>query len=392
MKNLNELAPTSAGVQEFIEHVKDTPGLLKHLGFRSVKALKKYIDEADYDDFQELKRDSKKFKPNIKEDVEKLGLNKLTIKILNLIHGEKKKYKTRKELEEKISKILKYIGLDPDLAKYYLFTYLLNPRPKGDFENLTQAEFFDPRSAKGRSISNTSAAEFTKATLPFKGSNLTGYWTKDFKGVPVYVVESYGWYPVYLYKSGYWYEVIGRYSSSTGRQMSNANPMMGDTKWERKLDSKVYLVTADEMKELLRNKTHDELINSKKQKFLKKSDELGSQRKQRAKIYGFNREEQPSFIKFKIKNVQEVNGKPTLFIDIIDVLKRIGEKEQPTPENYTKGELHNITKEKVENTVKHKVLLNLKEYLGERPKSWWGTTIEDPSLFDIKFNHLRENN
>ena len=34
-----ELSPKSAGVQEFIQFVKDTPGLLKHLQFKTHKSL-----------------------------------------------------------------------------------------------------------------------------------------------------------------------------------------------------------------------------------------------------------------------------------------------------------------------------------------------------------------
>jgi hypothetical protein len=60
-KLLLELSPKSEGVKEFISRVKETPGLLKHLGFRTFKALEEFIRDNDYEDFQELKRDEEKF-------------------------------------------------------------------------------------------------------------------------------------------------------------------------------------------------------------------------------------------------------------------------------------------------------------------------------------------
>lgn len=50
-----ELAPHSSGVQEFITLVKDKPELLKHLHFRNMNDLLEYIDNADYEDFTELR-------------------------------------------------------------------------------------------------------------------------------------------------------------------------------------------------------------------------------------------------------------------------------------------------------------------------------------------------
>jgi len=61
-KILKELSPKSVGVNEFIDEVEGTPGLLKFLGFKSIKSLRDYIQDGDYDDFDELKKELKKFK------------------------------------------------------------------------------------------------------------------------------------------------------------------------------------------------------------------------------------------------------------------------------------------------------------------------------------------
>lgn len=60
-KLLMELSKNSAGVKEFIEDVKGTPGLLKHLGFSTHKSLEEYILDSSYKEFQELKKESETF-------------------------------------------------------------------------------------------------------------------------------------------------------------------------------------------------------------------------------------------------------------------------------------------------------------------------------------------
>ena len=56
-----ELSPKSTGVQEFIQKVKDTPGLLKFLHFKTYKSLEEYITDGNYNDMVELKKDAEKF-------------------------------------------------------------------------------------------------------------------------------------------------------------------------------------------------------------------------------------------------------------------------------------------------------------------------------------------
>lgn len=58
---LNELSPKSSGVSDFLKKIEDTNGALTHLGFKSMKSLKDFISDGDYDDFQELKDDLEKF-------------------------------------------------------------------------------------------------------------------------------------------------------------------------------------------------------------------------------------------------------------------------------------------------------------------------------------------
>ena len=60
-KLISELSKNSAGVKDFIEKVKNTPGLLKHLGFNTHQSLEHYILDGSYKDFKELKKESETF-------------------------------------------------------------------------------------------------------------------------------------------------------------------------------------------------------------------------------------------------------------------------------------------------------------------------------------------
>jgi hypothetical protein len=66
-KRLNELSPKSNGVEEFIEMVKSTKGLVKHLGFKNLKSLEEYIIDNGIKEFYELIEDSADFIKNSEE-------------------------------------------------------------------------------------------------------------------------------------------------------------------------------------------------------------------------------------------------------------------------------------------------------------------------------------
>jgi hypothetical protein len=66
-KRLNELSPKSNGVEEFLEMVKSTKGLVKHLGFKNLKSLEEYIIDNGIKEFYELIEDSADFIKNSEE-------------------------------------------------------------------------------------------------------------------------------------------------------------------------------------------------------------------------------------------------------------------------------------------------------------------------------------
>jgi hypothetical protein len=428
-KQINELSDESSGVKDFIEDVKNTPGLLKHLGFKKIKALEVYIREGGYEDFQELKSDAKKFhnKKDIKEEVKKgkvlcdncgwswdlsdggkdkymchkcgndntphlknikeqlteEGLNRSTVKLFKILNVEKKNLKTRANILEFLTKALKLIGLNPDLALYYLELYVLNYRKDGNYESLGKNDLIDPKKQKGKTITNTKAWMYTIAQMPFKGSNLSAQWRNDSKGVPVYIVQSYGWYPIFVYKKGIWYQIADSYSSSTGRQISNSNPNHWRA-YNKDIESDVYYMTKDELRKLINYADHDEIMKEKLERFKSKGKESSTQKTKNVS-QGWGRDSVK--IKFKIKSIDEEDGKSVVNIDILDVLRREGNKGVETPDNYLKGEINGVTKESVENTIISDLGQKFKEFIGQRMKWKDGTPKTDNVEF--RFNHLR---
>ena len=307
------------------------------------------------------------------------------VKLFKMLNEEKKKNKTRASLIEVIKNYAPYMNIPPEYALYLLELYVLNYRKDGDYSGLTKENFIDPRKNKGKTTTNPKAKLYTVAQLPFRGSNLEGYWSKDYYGKPYYKVVSYGWYPVYIFKDDKWYEVTGKYSSSTSKQMNNANPV----KWNDYLDNKVYTLTQDEMKMLEHGKSHDEVMKTKLEKLKSIEPEI-SKRKKTAKIYNSYGFENPpnTNIKFKVKSVDIEGDKAIVTVDIYDVVERRGNKEVPTTQNYLKGEFPNLTTKKVEDKIASKMRGELKDYTGTRFR--YTDEIPPGTKIEFKFNHLKK--
>jgi hypothetical protein len=306
-------------------------------------------------------------------------------KLFKILDEEKKKKKKRAEILEVIENLAPYMNISPDYALYLLELFLLNYRKDGDYSGLTKDNFVDPRKQQGKTTSNTKANLYTVAQMPFKGANLIGRWSKDYNGKPFYEVVSYDWYPVYIFKDNKWYEVTGRYSSSTSRQMSNSNPV----DWSDELEEPVYLLTREEMDMLKRGMSHEQVMRHKVEALKKFEPEL-TKRKKTAKSYRWHGEAETANanIKFKIKSVEEEGDKATVTIDILDVIHRGDSGEEPTPQNYLKGEMKGMSKELAEEKVKVKVMGLLRDYMASR----FRYNGEDPPIQNIlfKFNHLKQ--
>lgn len=308
----------------------------------------------------------------------------IIVKLFKMLNEEKKKNKTRTSLIQVIERYVPYMNIPSEYALYLLELYLLNYRKDGDYSSLTKENFVDPRKQKGKTTSNPKAKLYTIAQLPFKGSNLEGYWSEDRNGKPYYKVVSYGWYPVYIFKDDKWYEVTETYSSSTSKQMSNANPV----NWNDYLENQVYALTPDEMKMLERGNSHEEVMKSKLKK-LKSIEPEVSKRKKIVRSWGGYQHNTPQInIKFKINSIDLDGDKAIVTVDVYDVVKRVNGKGVDTPENYLKGELPNITTNTVENQIISKMRGELKDYVGTRFR--YTDEIPPDTKIDFKFNHLKK--
>jgi hypothetical protein len=89
-------------------------------------------------------------------------------------------------------------------------------------------------------VSNREARYYVENMMPFKANNLEGKFKNG-----VYVVLSYGYYPIFIYKDGRWFENLNKYSSSTGKQMSQTRPDKTSKISREEMD---YLMNTGELK------------------------------------------------------------------------------------------------------------------------------------------------
>jgi hypothetical protein len=82
------------------------------------------------------------------------------------------------------------------------------------------------------------------------------------------------------------------------------------------------------------------------------------------------------------------DDKAIVTIDIYDVINRENDKEVPTPQNYFKGEIPNLTPKKVEDKITIKMRDELRDYTGTRTR--YTDEIPPGTKIEFKFNHLKK--
>jgi hypothetical protein len=327
----------------------------------------------------------------IMEEVENQNpLTPIEVKLFKELNKGTNKLESDKKILEKLDTILAYLSIPKKTAKYYLALYKANYRPEGDYQNLTSDEFFGLRHLPPTRTTNVESDTYSTAKLPFKGSNLYGKWEKDSKGVEYYVIVSYNWYPIYLFKEDKWYKIYHPYSTSTSKQMSNVNPI----EYDSSIGTDVIFVTKDEMGALRYNATYEDIMSKKPKELLKRKEDFLSKR---ATSVGGGRWGNYIKVKFKITDIREEGDKAVIDVTVIDAGPTEGDgsrKMIPTKGKYLTGEIPDITKEKVEKTIKNKILLNFKQFLGNFPK-WSEETGYDldtyPEKHTVKFNFIHPN-
>lgn len=315
----------------------------------------------------------------IYEDIEPV-VEPLIVHIFEILNEEKKLHKTKVSLLNKIKSLLPYLGLPAIYAQYILEIYLLNYRKDGNYSSLTKENIVDPREGYGSKIKNDDSKKYTFAKLPFKGSNLEAFWSKDRNMIPFYQVISYKWYPIYIYKEGKWYKAVNSYSKTTANHMNRSYPIF----WDGNIGERVIYVDKDEMLGLTQNLTFEDLRKIKVKKIQERISDLISKRVQTLSFHvptgGFIE------VKFKIKDIKINENQAVFVVDIYNVMKF--DNWKPTTQNYLKGEIPGIDREYVEIEIINKLERKLNPYIG--PQLYYREHPNELHNITFEFNHLKK--
>jgi len=258
----------------------------------------------------------------LKEEQESPVLNKKEILLFKYINDNKQNAGTKNEMVKFIQEMLRYFGMSPNDATMYYEIYTANFRPDGDYENLTKENFKDYRQFKQRKVTNNTAYEYAIAKMPFKGSNVEGQWDVNNNNDWYYVVKSYGWYPIFLFINDQWYRTLDTYSSTTRKQMSQVNPV----KFDSNLNADVMSVTKGEMERLMDGRYDIERVKTDRvSNFVKVKDKVTNQSKLISGGWGDNAHR----VNFMIKDVEDVDGKIKISVEVLKAGKMIDRKMIP---------------------------------------------------------------
>ena len=238
-------------------------------------------------------------------------LSKEEVRLFKLLNNKKHELGTKEEMTDFIIMMLKLMGKPTHRASFYYEVYTQNYRPEGDYENLTQETFKDYRGFKQKRTPNNTAWEYSTATIPFKGSNVEGFWDENNKGEWYYVVQSWGWYPVFLFKNDQWYTVDDTYSSSTSKQMSQSRPRI----YFDQLNSEVVSVSKTEIKDLMNGKGLEDVEQKRYGDFVSSKESL-SKLPAKTKTFGWSWNDKIKAT-FKITNIETENDDVIFEITVI---------------------------------------------------------------------------
>lgn len=288
------------------------------------------------------------------EETNDKPLSDVEIILFEHLNSVKETQQTKNGLISEIRTMCNVLGLDPNKANYYYELYTLNYREDNDYDALTFQNFKGEEYFSPTKTTNSSAWEYTKAKMPFKGSHLKGYWTTDNRNIPLYVVISWNWYPVFIFKGDRWYKVNDTYSSSTAKQMSNANPVT----YESNLKNPVILASRNQMDMLMRSGGYEDVMKDKVKKLLSRKSELVNNKPRLIKS-------RTQGVKYQIVDIVEDNNKVNINIKIIDGGKVENNSFIPSKGGYLRDELPGINKESLENMITSKINSELTDYVGD---------------------------
>jgi hypothetical protein len=277
----------------------------------------------------------------IKEESEQSIFSPMEIRLFKFVNKFKRELGTESKMYDFFANSLATFNLPKSDAKKYHLLYTLNYRPEGDYENVTQSNFKDPKKDKQRKTSNSDAGSYSQSKIPFKGSNLEGYWKMTRDNEWAYIIMSYGWYPIYVFKYDRWFEAERTYSSATGKQMRYSYPIS----YNSDLGQTTIKVSQDEMGRIINGYLKPEdLLTGRTDKFIvdmKKKQRSGETTTFRG---GWNPR---SRIKFKISSVRKAKNGYKIVVDVLDVDKFENNKLDRESGNFFDGGIVGLDKTKV---------------------------------------------
>jgi len=298
----------------------------------------------------------------ISEQLEGDGDNPLSqkeIRLFKYINKQGDSVKKKNELLKLFKTMMPMISRPESDARFYYEIYTANYRPEGDYENLDKSTFKHYREFKQRRTPNNSAYEYSVGKIPFKGSNIEGFWDVNDKNEWYYVIESYGWYPVYLFINNQWYKVSNSYSSSTSKQMAGANQIRRAT-YDPNVKDRIITVTSDEIKNIRDGKSMEDIKTNRLNLFMNRlGNEMNMVHPQRMITIGWGDDRKK--VKFTIKDVREGGGKInfTIRIDKAGTVEG-SNKMVVNPEGYV---VPSPFSEDIENGIEQRIINDYSDFL-----------------------------
>jgi hypothetical protein len=296
----------------------------------------------------------------LKEDLDSKSssvnpLSKVEIIMFKYLNDNKKKLGTRDELLSFIEKFLPLVSIPKNMARFYYEIYTQNYRPDGDYENLTNDTFVNIRDFKAKKIPNIKSSEYVSSKIPFKGSNLEGYWSVNGKNQWYYVVESYGWYPVYLFINDKWFEISDRYSSTTSKQMSQSYPF----RYSRDINDKIYSVDKGEMERLMRGIDLETIETDRVEYFVNNYKRFYSTQTKVMTVGNWNNRKR---VTIKIDRISKFRGKVKFVITILNANRVVDRRNVINPEGF-ETDVNFV--EEIKNDIEKRIIMDNDKYLSK---------------------------
>jgi hypothetical protein len=284
---------------------------------------------------------------------DKNPLSKVEITMFKYLNDNKKTLGTQDGLLKFIKRFLPLVGINPNMDRFYYEIYTQNFRPKGDYENITYDNFKNVRELKTKKIPNTQSFEYVASKIPFKGSNIEGFWSYNSKNQWYYLVESYGWYPVYLYINDKWFEISDKYSSTTRKQMSQSNPY----RFSQDVNDKIYSVSKKEMDKLIAGEDLVDIVKDRTDYFVTNSKFFYPSQINTMTVGKWNNRKR---VTFKIEKISKNRNKVKFVISLTKADRIVNRKLSNNPEEFI-TDLNFY--EEIKNDIQNRIINDNDKYL-----------------------------